>query len=85
MYECFNCGELAVVLESTHKRVKKIVYKCRCENCGAEIKYVVPIKEAEEDISKVKEFFSKSEEHVENEHLVEEFDEQRFEDENEEE
>ena len=33
----------------------------------------------EEDINKAKEFFSKSDEHIENEHLIEEFDEQRLE------
>lgn len=36
----------------------------------------------EEDINKAKEFFSKSDEHIENERLIEEFDEQRLEEPN---
>lgn len=54
MYECFHCGERAVVWDSDFDYSDYglegggIVHVCHCTNCGASIEYYVPC-DVEED------------------------------------
>lgn len=54
MYECFHCGEKAVVwdndftFEDYGYEGEGIVHACRCANCGAEIEYRISIPDEEE-------------------------------------
>lgn len=47
MYECFHCGERAVIwgadfdLEEYGYEGEGIVHQCHCSNCGAEIIYII--------------------------------------------
>lgn len=54
MYECFHCGEKAVIWDSDSDleevypdEGKGIVHFCHCTKCGAEIEYMVKEKEDE--------------------------------------
>ena len=55
MYECFNCGERAVVwdgdftFEDYCMYGDGIIHECHCTNCGARIIYEVSFDE-EEDV-----------------------------------
>ena len=55
MYECFHCGERAVVWDSDFDaedlgyEEKGIVHICHCANCGAQIEYVILDENEEED------------------------------------
>lgn len=55
MYECFHCGKKTVFwsgdfsFEDLGYDGEGIVHMCKCQNCGAEIEYRIPIKEEEED------------------------------------
>lgn len=48
MYECFHCGQRAVIWDSDFDYEdygydgEGIVHACHCTNCGAEIEYRVP-------------------------------------------
>lgn len=48
MYECFECGERAVVWDADFDfdefgyEEEGIVHCLHCQNCGARIKYLVP-------------------------------------------
>jgi len=54
MYECFHCGEKAVIwdadftLEEVAGEGDGIVHMCHCTNCGAEIEYVIRFDQEEE-------------------------------------
>lgn len=56
MYECFHCGERAVVWQAdfTFDEVglegDGIVHFCICGNSGAEIQYRVPMEDNDEQI-----------------------------------
>jgi len=47
MYECFHCGERKVIWDSDFdtedigEEPGGIVHFCHCENCGAEIRYII--------------------------------------------
>lgn len=49
MYQCFHCGEEAVVWDSDFDyedmgyEGQGIVQMCHCTNCGAEIEYRIPV------------------------------------------
>lgn len=51
MYECFHCGEQAVVWDSDYDfsdfgyEGEGIVHILHCSNCGAEIEYDIPIQD----------------------------------------
>lgn len=51
MYECFHCGERAVIwgadftLEEYGYEGEGIVHSCHCSNCGAEILYIIRMDE----------------------------------------
>ena len=53
MYECFHCGQKAVVWDSDFNpedfglEGSGVVHICHCSNCGAEIEYRV-IEEADD-------------------------------------
>lgn len=55
MYECFHCGERAVIwlsdfsFEDYGKEGEGIIHVCHCSNCGAEIQYMVPISQSGEN------------------------------------
>lgn len=56
MYECFHCGERAVIrdndftFEDYGYEGEGIIHACHCCNCGAEITYAIPVEyEVEED------------------------------------
>lgn len=55
MYECFHCGQRAVIWQSDFDyedfgyEGQGIVHICRCANCGCEIEYRVPLDADEED------------------------------------
>ena len=55
MYECFHCGKKAVIwdndftFEDYGEEGEGIIHVCHCTNCGAEIEYMVPISNAEEE------------------------------------
>ena len=49
MYECFHCGEKAVIWDADFDfqdyglEGSGIIHSCHCTHCGAEIEYRVPI------------------------------------------
>lgn len=53
MYECFNCGQRAVIWGADFDFAdygldgKGIVHSLTCSNCGAYIEYYCPIEEGE--------------------------------------
>lgn len=53
MYECFHCGEKAVIWDSDFDyedmgyEGQGIVHICHCSNCGAEIEYRIPCGDEE--------------------------------------
>ena len=55
MYECFHCGEKAVVWQSDFSfedcgyEGEGIVHICRCSHCGADIEYRIPLGQEEEN------------------------------------
>ena len=55
LFECFHCGARAVGWESDFTAeemgyaVEGLVHICTCRNCGAEIEYLIPTDEAEEE------------------------------------
>lgn len=55
MYECFHCGEKAVIWDSDFDTEDYgyepggIVHVCHCTNCGAEIMYIIPCDSDEEE------------------------------------
>lgn len=55
MYECFHCGERAVLwgvdfdFEDYGREGEGIVHTLTCTNCGAEITYEVPERAEEEE------------------------------------
>ena len=55
MYECFHCGERAVIWDSDFSfedfclEGEGIVHVCHCSNCGATIEYRVPLSCKDED------------------------------------
>lgn len=55
MYECFHCGEGAVIwnsdftFEDYGEIDKGLVHVCHCANCGAEIEYGISFNEDEDD------------------------------------
>lgn len=55
MYECFHCGMRSVVwsadfdFEDVGLEGGGIVHFCHCTNCGADIRYMVPLNNNEED------------------------------------
>lgn len=56
MYECFHCGQLAVVwgadfdFEDYGLEGIGIVHSCSCSNCGADILYFIRIDEPEDSV-----------------------------------
>lgn len=54
MYECFHCGERAVIwdgdfsFEDYCEEGEGIIHECHCENCGAQITYRIPLDQEEE-------------------------------------
>lgn len=54
MYECFHCGEKAVIWDSDFSYEdcgyigEGIVHFCHCTNCGAEIEYRISLEEDED-------------------------------------
>lgn len=54
MYECFHCGERAVIWDNdfTYEDYclegDGIVHACHCASCGADITYYVPIEMPED-------------------------------------
>lgn len=54
MYQCFHCGEEAVIwcadfsFEDYGIPGEGIVHVCRCTNCGADIEYYISVDEDEE-------------------------------------
>lgn len=54
MYECFNCGERAVICDNDFSfedfgyEGEGIVHICHCTNCGAEIEYRISL-DSEDD------------------------------------
>lgn len=55
MYECFHCGEKAVVWDADFDfddyclEGQGIVHECHCSNCGARITYQIPIPDGAEE------------------------------------
>lgn len=55
MYECFHCGERAVIwggdfnFEDFGYIGEGIVHQCYCNNCGAEVLYLINLEEEDED------------------------------------
>jgi len=53
MYECFHCGCRSVIwdsdfsLDEIEGEGEGIVHFCHCENCGAEIQYIIRMEEEE--------------------------------------
>ena len=51
MYECFHCGQRTVIwdsdfnLEDIGEEGEGIVHFCHCENCGAEIQYIIRMED----------------------------------------
>ena len=56
MYECFHCGERAVIwdadfsFEDDGLEGEGIIHVCHCTNCGAEIEYYIRIFPDENDV-----------------------------------
>ena len=54
MYECFHCGERAVIWDSDFDFSdfgydgEGIVHCCHCTNCGAEIEYRIRIDDEDD-------------------------------------
>lgn len=54
MYECFHCGEKAVIwdndfsFEDVGLEGEGLVHYCHCTNCGAIITYEIPDEEEDE-------------------------------------
>lgn len=50
MYECFHCGEKAVIwdgdfsFEDYCEEGEGIIHECHCTNCGAKVTYRIPTK-----------------------------------------
>ena len=55
MYECFHCGEKAVIWDADFDYSdygfdeEGIVHECHCQNCGAQIMYFCPNDKESED------------------------------------
>lgn len=55
MYECFHCGERAVIWDADFDtedygyEFPGIVHACHCTNCGADITYVIDLSKDEDD------------------------------------
>jgi len=55
MYECFNCGERAVIWDADFSfedygyEGEGIIHECHCSKCGARIIYEVPLDEDDEE------------------------------------
>lgn len=55
MYECFHCGERAVIWDADFDfsdfgyEGEGIVHTCHCANCGAEIEYRISIGESDDN------------------------------------
>ena len=55
MYECFHCGQRAVIWESDFSfedyglEGDGIVHVCHCSNCGADIEYYIKISDEDEE------------------------------------
>lgn len=55
MYECFHCGERAVIwgsdftFEEVGREGNGIVHFCHCTKCGAEIEYYISLNEDGEE------------------------------------
>lgn len=55
MYECFHCGERAVVWDADFDFSdygldgEGVVHECHCQNCGAEITYYCKISKGTGD------------------------------------
>ena len=58
MYECFHCGERAVIWDNDFSfedygyDEDGIIHECHCTNCGAEITYVISFHDDEMDDQK---------------------------------
>lgn len=58
MYECFHCGEKAVIWDGDFSfedygiEGEGIIHDCHCTNCGAQIQYQVPLDPPEEEEKK---------------------------------
>ena len=58
MYECFHCGERAVIWDCDYDfsdfcyEGEGVVHMCHCTNCGATIEYDIPIPNEEEEEDK---------------------------------
>lgn len=54
MYECFHCGERAVIWDCDYDFTDLdydgigIVHQCHCENCGAQIEYKIAMDRGED-------------------------------------
>ena len=57
MYECFHCGSRSVIWDADFTFSDcgydgdGLVHFCHCENCGAEIEYLIPFGKEEEGSS----------------------------------
>ena len=55
MYECFHCGCKSVIwdadfdFEDYGYEGEGIIHVCHCTNCGAEITYVIPLNNEEDE------------------------------------
>lgn len=55
MYECFHCGERAVIWDSDFSFEdcgydgEGIIHFCHCTNCGADIEYRISLEPKEDD------------------------------------
>lgn len=55
MYECFHCGEQAVIwdgdfsFEDYCEEGEGIIHECHCSNCGARITYRISLGEEEDN------------------------------------
>lgn len=58
MYECFHCGERAVIWDNDFSfedygyDEDGIIHECHCTNCGAEITYAISFSDDEMDDQK---------------------------------
>lgn len=57
MYECFHCGEMAVIWDSDFEyedyglEGAGIIHECHCTNCGARITYYIDCEDFDEEIN----------------------------------
>lgn len=57
MYECFHCGEKAVIWQADFSFEdygydgEGIIHECSCSNCGASITYRISFDEIEKQIT----------------------------------